>query len=101
MAQPVSANQFTYIGTVGSVVLSDTSAVFKGAVLWGTYVGTVIIYNSPTVAGAGVTNVIGTIGLPTTSIPTSLEMAKDGIQANKGLVYTATGTPNLTLIWDK
>lgn len=96
MAQPVSYSPFTYIGTVGSVALTNNPTNVIRAIIPGSYVGTVMLYDSATAAGTSATNVIGTIGLPATASPMTLAF---GIRTRYGLVYTATGTPNMTLVW--
>ena len=99
MAQPVSGAQYTSIsGGVGTTVVSADSAVLQRAFYGGTYVGTVIVHNSATAAGTTATSAVLTLGLPLTQYPRSLEL---GIQCNKGITYEATGTPVVTLVWDK
>lgn len=97
MSQPSAASQFTYVGTVGSVLLKDVDANLVRVVLPGTYVGTVMLYDAATAAGTAATNVLGTIGLPALNTPNSIEF---GLHTKKGLVYTATGTPNVVIVWD-
>ena len=97
MSQPVSASQYTYIGTVGSVLVTARTGNLQRVVLPGTYIGTVMFYDSATAAGTAATNVLGTIGLPALLTPSNIEY---GIQFKNGLVYTSTGTPNVVLVWD-
>ena len=96
MAQPVSNFTYTYIGTVGSVLLYDSSVCVHAVLFPGTYVGTVMLYDAAAAAGTAATNVVGTIGLPGLNTPSSAVL---DLQTKKGLVYTATGTPNVTLVW--
>ena len=97
MAQPVSEYQYTYVGAVGSVVLKDIGATLARVIIPGTYVGTVMLYDSATVAGTASTNTLGTFGLPTTNVYKALDF---GIRTRYGLTYTATGTPNLLIAWE-
>jgi hypothetical protein len=98
MAQPVAAGQFTSITGVGTTVLTDRSdAQLIRVVIPGTYVGTVGIFDSATAAGTAAGNLIVSLGLPTTGIPSSIEV---GARTRNGLTYAATGTPVMTLIWD-
>ena len=97
MAQPVSQGQQIYIGTVGSVLVTDRSASLIRIIQPGTYVGTVMLYDAATAAGTAAGNVIGTFGLPNTNVSGNIEL---GLRTRNGLVYTSTGTPNLTLVWD-
>ena len=95
--QPNTLGQYIYIGTVGSVLVTDRPASVYSVVQLGTYVGTVMLYDASTAAGTLATNVIGTIGLPATSTPGQVEF---NLRTRNGLVYTSTGTPNVTLVWD-
>ena len=98
MAQPVAYPQFTYIGTVGTVLLTDRpDAAIIRAIEWGTFVGTVMLYDSSTTGGTSASNVIGTLGIPMTSVAGAVEL---GFRVKNGIVYTSTGTPNITLVWD-
>ena len=99
MSQPVSGAQFTAIsGGVGTTVVSATPAVIQRVFYGGTYVGTVIIHDSATAAGTSATSAVMTIGLPLIQYPRNVEL---GIQCKSGITYEATGTPVLTIVWDK
>ena len=97
MADTVAQGQFTYIVTVGSVLLTDRPAFLIRVVQPGTYVGTVMFYDAATAAGTSATNVIGTFGIPNTNVSGNIEL---GLRTRNGLVYTSTGTPNITVVWD-
>ena len=94
--QPVTGFNYTYIGTVGTIVLKDISARVGRLAIPGTYVGTVELYDCVGTAGTAATNIIGTFGLPLTNVMRSLEL---DITTHRGLVYVATGTPNVLLAW--
>jgi hypothetical protein len=87
-----------YLGTLGtsSVVVSDKPATVKRLVWGGTYVGTIAVYDSATVAGTAASNQIISIGLPLTRYPESVEI---DARTKNGIVVTHTGTPTHTLIW--
>lgn len=98
MSQPTSGAQFVNIGTIGTVVVSSESATLQRVAIPGTFVGTVIIHNSPTAAGTSTTSPVYTLGIPGLNLYRSVEL---GIQCRNGITYESTGTPNLTLVWDK
>jgi len=84
-------------GTAASTaVIKNMKTVLGKIVIPGTYVGTVAFYDSSTAAGTADGNTILTVGLPTTSIPQSLDL---GIQCKNGLTVTSDGTPTLTIGW--
>lgn len=97
-SQPVSGGQRTNIsGGVGTAVISD-SPVTLSRVFWGgTYVGTLDLHDAATTAGTSSTSEIVSIPIPQTTYPHSLEI---GVQCQNGLVYEATGTPVMTVVWD-
>lgn len=98
MSQPVSLPQFTYIGTMGSVLITDRSdSQIVRAIQWGTFIGTVMLYDASAAAGTSASNVVGTLGNPATAVAGAIEI---GLRCRNGIVYTATGTPNVTLVWD-
>lgn len=95
--QPESGFSYTKVsGGTNNIVLKDSAAYLKRIIIPGTYVGTISIDNSATVAGTVSTSNIFIIGLPTTSIPTVIDC---DIQCNQGLLYQATGTPVVTIVW--
>lgn len=96
--QPTSGYNYTSIsGGVGTAVVKDKNAYLKRVVVPGTFVGTLNLHDAPSAAGTTSTSQVLSLGLPTTSIPQSLEM---DIQFKNGLVYQATGTPVVTLVWN-
>jgi len=96
--QPPSGYQYTKIsGGVGTTVIKAANAVLERIVIPGTYVGSITIHNSATAAGTSATTPIVTLGLPTTSIPQSIEL---GVECRNGITYEATGTPVMTLVWN-
>lgn len=97
MAQPLAGYNMTYIGTVGTVTLTDRATNLIRVVIPGTYVGTVIFHDAVGTAGTTATSSRGTYGLPALLSPTNIEVG--GI-CQKGLTYMATGTPNLIAIWE-
>lgn len=89
--------EFTVVsGGVGTTVVVARAATLHRIIIPGTYVGTLQLDDSATAAGTTATSDILVLGLPTTSIPQSIEV---GINCRNGLVYQATGTPVLTLVW--
>ena len=99
MSQPISGAQYTSIsGGVGTTVVSAEPTTLQRVFYGGTYVGTCIVHDSATAAGTSATSAVLTLGLPLIQYPRSLEL---GIQCKKGITYEATGTPVITLVWDK
>jgi hypothetical protein len=97
MAEVQDGYGYTTIGTVGTILLSNRATTLVRAVIPGTYVGTVAIYDTATAAGTAVGNQVVSFGLPATGIPQAVEI---GAQLKNGLVYASTGTPNIVLIWN-
>lgn len=100
MNQPVAQGLlFSRVsGGTSQTIVSSTGVYVERVILPGTYVGTLALYNSATVAGTTAANNFLTLGLPTSSIPQSIEV---GINCNAGLVYDATGTPLATIAYGK
>ena len=98
MAQPVAQAQYYAIGTIGTNVISNESASLVRVVVPGTYVGTVIIHDAAATDGTTATSPILTFGLPATNYPRSVDV---GATFRKGIVTEQTGTPVITLVWDK
>ena len=98
MAQPIAGDQYTTIGTIGTVVVSNEAATIRQVIVPGTYVGTVKFHDAPSATGTTATSAILTFGLPGAYIPSSLEI---DAQFKKGIVYESTGTPNIVLTWGK
>jgi hypothetical protein len=96
--QPSSGLQYTTVsGGVGTTVVKASNAVLERIVIPGTYVGTLVVHNAASAAGTSTTTPIVTLGLPTTSIPQSIEL---GIECRSGITYEATGTPVAVLVWN-
>lgn len=90
---------YTWVSVAGgtnsiAVVANDT--VLRSVFIPGTYIGTIAFYDSATVLGTTATNQIVSFGLPTSSVANELDF---NVKCQKGLVYTATGTPILTFSW--
>lgn len=96
--QPTSGYQWTVVsGGVGTAVVKNTNAVLKRVLIPGTYVGTINFHDSATAAGTTASSQVYSMGLPTTSIPQSIEVDAN---CRNGLLYQATGTPTVTIIWN-
>lgn len=87
-----------YLGTLGTsaVLLSNKSATVKRVLWGGSYVGTIAIHDSATVAGAAAANQIVSIGIPLTRYPESVEI---DTRTKNGIVVVHTGTPTHTVVW--
>src|SRR3990167_1650976 len=89
---------FTSIsGGVGTTIVKNTNGVLHRVLIPGTYIGTLNIHDSATAAGTSATSQIISFGIPTTSVAQAVEV---GVNFRKGLVYEATGTPTMTLVWE-
>lgn len=95
--QPISGDNWTSIGTVGTAVVTAREAVLCRIIVPGTYVGSVAFYDVATIAGTTATNRIFTAGLPASAIPTTIDIFA---QCRNGLVYASTGTPTITFTWN-
>ena len=82
---------------IGTTVVSASPAVLRRVVIPGTYVGSVTISDSATAAGTAAGNRLAVFGLPATQQPISIEF---GVQCRTGIVYEATGTPVMQLVWE-
>ena len=90
--------QWTAIsGGVGTTLVKQGPGVLHRIIIPGTYVGTLNLHDAPAVAGTTATSQMFSIGLPTTSAPTVIQT---GINFRNGLVYQATGTPVVTIVWN-
>lgn len=96
--QPVSGAQYFSIGTIGTNVVCNQPATLKRIYWGGTYIGTVIVHDASSAAGTSATSVVSTIVLPGLNLNSYQDI---GIQCRKGIVTEATGTPILTVVWDK
>lgn len=96
-AQPVAGFSSTYIGTVGTILVTDRPTTLYNIMTWGTFVGTVVFYDASSTTGTSATNMIGTLGLPNTAIPGEITL---NFRTKAGLVYASTGTPNISIGWD-
>jgi len=95
--QPVSGFQWKAISAAGTTLVKDTNAVVERVVIGGTYAGTVELHDASSTAGTTSTSQVVSIGVPLTNYPASIEL---GAEFRKGLVYEATGTPVLTIIYN-
>lgn len=87
-----------YIGTLGpgTTLVSNAAATVKRVLWGGTYVGTMALYDSATIAGTAASNQVISIGIPLLRYPESIEV---DLHFNNGLVVTETGTPTQTVAW--
>ena len=83
---------------VGTTVVSDQSAVLERVFWGGTYTGTAIIHDASSATGTTATSAVLTLGLPLTQYPKEINM---GIGMRNGIVVQATGTPVITVVWNK
>lgn len=98
MIQAIGNNFRLINGTNTGIVLSNDATALRSITFGGTSNGTVTFYNSATAAGTAATNEIMTIGsLVATNFPYSLE---PNVPCSNGLVYTATGSPVMTVTFD-
>lgn len=98
MANLTPTAQYTNVGTVGSVVLTtgDGHALYR-VVIPGTYVGTVNIFDSSTIAGTSASNQIISLPIPNTNVGGNIEL---GLRVRNGITYAATGTPSVLIVWE-
>ena len=97
MSAEPTGEQFTAVsGGVGTSVVSNENTTLRRVLIPGTYVGTLNLHDASTAAGTTSTSQVLSLGLPTTSIPQSIEV---GVRCRNGLVYQATGTPTATIVW--
>jgi hypothetical protein len=96
MADMVYGYNWTNIGTIGTTVVSNTNTNLIRILIPGTYVGTVVFQDAASATGTTATSRIYTVPIPAVSIPQSIEV---GARCKNGLVFEATGTPTLTIIW--
>ena len=94
--QPVSGDNWRYVGTAGTTVLSDKDVTLRKVILGGTYVGSIEFYDSATAAGTTAANRIFDLGLPLLNQYKELEL---NAQGTRGLTVVATGTPILMVTW--
>ena len=98
MADIKPGDQWTVVsGGVGTAVVTDRHSVLRRIVWGGSYVGTLNVHDSSTVAGTTATSQIVSLPIPATQYPFSLEL---NANCKNGIVYQATGTPVMTLFWD-
>lgn len=82
-------------GGTSVTLVHNRPGVLHRVIYGGTFVGTITFYDSATLAGTAAGNQILSFGDPTTTFPQVLTM---GINFKDGLVYTATGTPLVTIV---
>lgn len=89
---------FTSIsGGVGTTVVKNTSGVLQRILIPGTAVGTLQLDDASSATGTTSSTVFLKLVLPWPNVPTVLET---GVNFKNGLVYSATGTPVATLVWE-
>lgn len=97
-SQPTSGDQWKVVsGGVGTTVVTDRPATIKRIVWGGTYVGTINVHDAAAATGTTATSQIVSLGLPLTRYPFSLEL---NTKVSNGILYQATGTPVVTIVWD-
>ena len=82
-------------GGTSVTLVHNRAGVLHRVIYGGTFVGTIAFYDSSTVGGTAAGNQIFSFGDPTTTFPQVLQL---GIHFKDGLVYTATGTPLVTIV---
>lgn len=95
--QPVSGGQYKVISAAGTAVVKDANASVQRVVISGSYVGTVILHDAKTTAGTSATSQVVSIGIPGANFPSMIDI---GAEFKTGLVYEATGTPSITIVYD-
>lgn len=96
--QPVSGFQYTLVtGGVGTALIKTGPTYLKRMFIPGTFVGTINLQDAPSVTGTTATGTILSLGIPTPNTFVSFDL---DIQCKTGLVYQATGTPVVTLVWN-
>lgn len=96
--QPVSGGQRFSIGTIGTNVIANQKATIQRVYWGGTYVGSVTLHDAASAAGTSATSPIITLGIPGAVLPSFIDI---GVQCRFGIVSEATGTPVMTVVWDK
>ena len=98
--QPVSSGgQFSRIsGGVVTTVVTASPAILERVIVPGTYVGTLRIHDSATAAGTTATSLVVSYGLPAS---VAFQTQEIGVNCRNGITYEATGTPVMTIVWDK
>ena len=95
--QPVAGCKSTQVSAIGTTLLKNDNARLWGVVVPGTYVGTVNIHDAGSAGGTSGSSQIISLGLPTTSVRYDINCY--GRECKNGLLYQATGTPVLTILW--
>lgn len=98
MAQPVSYPQYFSIGTIGTNVVSNQPAALVRIIVPGTYVGSVTIHDASSATGTSTTTPVIILPIPGANVFRNIEV---GAWFRKGIVTEATGTPALTIVFDK
>ena len=62
--QPVSGGQWTSIGTIGTVAITDRPATLVRVILPGTYIGTVNFHDAYLTSGTTATSQVFSLGIP-------------------------------------
>ena len=96
-SQPISGGQWKAISGVGTTLVKNTNCQVERVLIGGTYVGTVQLHDASATTGTTSTSQVIEIGLPGLNHPCAIPI---GVEFHKGLVYEATGTPTLTIVYD-
>ena len=96
--EPSQGYQYVKVagGTSQTVVKAD-STVLRSLVVGGTYVGTLAVYDSATVAGTTAANNVITLLNPALVSPNEVRL---DLHLRNGLTYDATGTPLVTIVYN-
>lgn len=90
--------QFTAVsGGVGTTVVKNMSGIVERIIVPGTFIGTINIHDASSATGTTSTSQILSMGIPATSQPFSLMV---GVGVKNGILYQATGTPVVTIVWN-
>ena len=84
-------------GGTSITLVTDRTTYLKRVIVPGTYVGTLALYDSATLAGTTAGNNFATLGLPALNHPRHIDF---DVRLRNGLVYDATGTPLVTLVYN-
>lgn len=84
-------------GGTSQTVVRNSDILLRSLVVGGTYVGTLAIYDSATVAGTSATNNVITLLNPALVAPNEVRL---DLHLRNGLTYDATGTPLVTIVYN-
>jgi len=84
-------------GGTSQTIVRASDILLRSLVVGGTYVGTLAIYDSATVAGTSTTNNVITLLNPALVAPNEVRL---DLHLRNGLTYDATGTPLVTIVYN-